>query len=30
MAAMYHRIPAIYFSREFVEAGGDELWNEPK
>jgi putative ABC transport system substrate-binding protein len=22
MAAMYHRIPAIYFSREFVEAGG--------
>ena len=22
MAAMYHRVPAIYFSREFVEAGG--------
>ena len=22
MTAMYHRIPTIYFSREFVEAGG--------
>jgi len=22
MAAMYHRVPAIYFSREFVEGGG--------
>jgi putative ABC transport system substrate-binding protein len=22
LAAMYHRVPAIYFSREFVEAGG--------
>ena len=22
MASMYHRVPAIYFSREFVEAGG--------
>jgi hypothetical protein len=22
LAAMYHRIPAIYFAREFVEAGG--------